>query len=230
MDPREHLLSARQAGLEGNHEEALRGFIWFHEHALEHDPAYYGVRLSFALGFWLELGEVYPKAIDALKEIRDNKTQILLMGNGDRELFHDVEAINESLEEGSSTYELFKQMVVASPALAQDCAELAMRAIVKCGDYSLAHQYMGDPYENIREWSRNLNEDVADIPSDPAPEAPVLDAYEQIFADRVNLLTAVLAGVGQVEEAVRARNAALEAIESAIVRDSVRVRLSPPAS
>lgn len=35
-------------------------FVWFHEHALEVDRAYRGVRLSFALAFWLELAEQYP--------------------------------------------------------------------------------------------------------------------------------------------------------------------------
>ena len=53
MDPGEILSRGRAAALEGRHEDALRDFAWFHEHALEHDMAYYGVRLSFALGYWM---------------------------------------------------------------------------------------------------------------------------------------------------------------------------------
>ena len=37
-------------------------------------PSYYGVRLSFALSDWVELGTLYPKALDTLKGIRAEKT------------------------------------------------------------------------------------------------------------------------------------------------------------
>ena len=40
----------------------------------------YGVRLSFALSYWEQLGEVYPPALTALKKTRDDKTALLLDG------------------------------------------------------------------------------------------------------------------------------------------------------
>ena len=40
--------------------EALERFLWFHDHALEHNPGMAGVRLSFALSYWKNLGDVYP--------------------------------------------------------------------------------------------------------------------------------------------------------------------------
>jgi len=45
---------------QGKYAEALERMIWFHNHALEHELGMYGVRLSFALSEWKELGDVYP--------------------------------------------------------------------------------------------------------------------------------------------------------------------------
>jgi hypothetical protein len=228
MDPCECLGNAKIAAIDGRYDEALQGYVWFHEHALEHDPAYYGVRLSFALAYWIELGEAYPRAIEALKEIRNSKTQVLLDGGGDRNLFHDVEAINESLQEESSTHDLFKILVAVSPDLAQNCASLALPALVKCRDFHVAYKYIGDPSDKIIEWSKTLNEDVADLDLHPQPDVPALDAYEHMFVERVNLLIAVLAGVGRVAEAVRVSEAALVVIDSVSVRASVKKKLLSP--
>ncbi|HKB15254.1 MAG TPA: hypothetical protein VKF62_04275, partial [Planctomycetota bacterium] len=47
---------------QGKYEEALQKHIWIHEHSLEQDAAFVGVRLSYALSDWIELGAKYPKA------------------------------------------------------------------------------------------------------------------------------------------------------------------------
>ena len=46
MDVRERYQQAQEAARDGRHEEALREYLWFHEHALEHEPAMYEVRLG----------------------------------------------------------------------------------------------------------------------------------------------------------------------------------------
>src|SRR5213078_5135076 len=88
--PDQRLKQAVAASRAGRYEEALRGYIWFHEHALEHDRAFYGVRLSFALAYWMELALAYPPALAALQAVRDQKIELLRTGRGDREAFHDV--------------------------------------------------------------------------------------------------------------------------------------------
>ena len=229
MDVRERYQQAQEAAREGRHEEALREYLWFHEHALEHEPAMYGVRLSFALGAWLELGQAYPKALAALKEIRDRKTMQLASGSGNRELFHDVESINECLEEDRATYELFLKLQAINPALARECAGLAMPAVVKATDFRLARNFIGDPAAKIRKWSAVLNEDIADLAKEPPRDAPVQDAYVHIYAERVSLLLAVLNGVGERAEAESLKQMALASIESAPVRDAVVAALANAA-
>jgi hypothetical protein len=75
MNPQIRLQNAFTAAGEGRHEEALREYIWFHDHALELEPALYGVRLSFALAYWVELAQDYPAARTALEGIRDRTVQ-----------------------------------------------------------------------------------------------------------------------------------------------------------
>lgn len=228
MNPRECLVQAREAALDGRYQEALDAFMWFHDHALEHDRAYYGVRLSFALAYWVELAQVYPKAMDALIEVRNRKADVILKGEGDRELFHDVEAINESLAVETRTYELFRELHSSFPSLAMNYASLAMPAIVKAEDYQLAEQYLSNPEEKLKEWSQRLNEDIADLPVDRLPDAPpAQDAYEHIYADDVNLVISVLVGIGKSNEAMRFWDDAIAAIESPGVREGIRSKLVP---
>ncbi|MDX1982468.1 MAG: hypothetical protein SFV51_19490, partial [Bryobacteraceae bacterium] len=61
-DPRQILAGARLDARQGDYAEALQKYLWFHHHALEHDMALSGVRLSYALNEWWELGKAYPPA------------------------------------------------------------------------------------------------------------------------------------------------------------------------
>jgi len=225
MDVCERLHRAQQAAADGQHDEALREYIWFHEHALDFEPSLYGVRLSFAMGYWLDLAKVYPEALRALKDIRDQKTQRLLAGDGNRELFHDVESINEHLKDERATYEMFLKLNAANPSLARSCVSLAMPAIVKSGDCHLARRFIADPFEKIQRWSTTLNEDIANLANEPSRETPVQDTYVHIYVERINLLLSVLNGTGEYENAERLRASALESIESPLVREAVRVAL-----
>ena len=55
----EYLDYARKLHDEGRHQEALERYVWFHDNALDHAPSMYGVRLSFALSDWENLGKVF---------------------------------------------------------------------------------------------------------------------------------------------------------------------------
>src|SRR5688572_13955457 len=90
---------AKRAFKQGKYEEALRHHISFHDNILKTEPAMYGVRLSFALSAWIELGQKYPAALVALKDVRDKKTARLAGGEQSSALFHDVESINQYLGE-----------------------------------------------------------------------------------------------------------------------------------
>jgi len=229
MDPRERLQRGQEATAAGRYQDALRDYIWFHDHALEHRPSLYGVRLSFALWYWLELAKLYPEARRALEKIRDQKTTHLLSSKGDRETFHDVEAINEKLGCERATYELFAKLDLANPELAARCANLAMPAIVKLEDFQMARRYISSPDDMLRGYGDMLNEDIDDIERRPPSKAPRRKAYIHIYVERVQLLLEILRGTNETEEAERIRALALELVKSPSVRKAVRNALAGKA-
>ena len=230
MDPRARLQRGQEAAAAGRYEDALRDYIWFHEHALEHEPSLYGVRLSFALWYWIELAHVYPQARTALRRIRDEKTARLLNGDAHRDLFHDVESINERLENEEATYELFGALEKARPDFAAACADLAMPAIVMAQDFEMARRYVPSPGDTLRRYSEALNRDIEGLEREPPSRAPRLEAYVQIYVRRVHLLLKILRGNGENPEADVLRMRALELVESPPVRGAVGEEMERAAS
>jgi len=126
------------------YEEALERTIWFHENALKHERSMYGVRLSFALSYWKNLGDKYLPALKALIETRDNNIKDILSGTNNTEIFHDVVAINRTLEESDKTISLFKQLDTRRPKYAKEVWHSVKREVFKFKDYELIKKYAGD--------------------------------------------------------------------------------------
>ena len=225
MDPRERLTKGQAAAKSGDYETALREYLWFHDHALEFQSSLYGVRLSFALEYWKELGELYPPAMAALRKLRDDKTAALLCGAMDRELFHDVASINECIEEEGATYELFRSLVQSAPLLAQKCASIALDSIVAVKDFTLAERYSPDAESALLSFSNDLNIDVAEHRAEPPVKAPRLEAYIHIYCARVQNIIRILKGVGKTIDGEFAREWAVVLVEDRRVRNRIRLKL-----
>lgn len=150
-DMQKYLSDTQDLVRQGKHQEALDRFLWFHDHALEHDPAMYGVRLSFTLMYWKQLGDVYPPAMTAMKKTRDDKTALLVDQKGNRSLFHDVVALNNTLGENDKTVSLFRILDQNQKELATQCWDVAKDAVVKAKAYDLARKYIGNP---VREFGK----------------------------------------------------------------------------
>jgi hypothetical protein len=130
---------------QGKYPEALERFIWFHDHALEHDSSMTGVRLSFALSYWKALGEVYPPAKTALIETRDHKEKIIMDKTGNRNLFHDVVALNRTLEENEKTVALFEVVDKQQPESAIKYWNVAKDSVIEAKRFDLAGKYINNP-------------------------------------------------------------------------------------
>jgi tetratricopeptide (TPR) repeat protein len=150
-DMHDYLRESWTLAKEGKHQEALERYIWFHNHALEHDRGMHGVRLSFALGAWKNLGESYPPALVALKKIRDDDTALLEAGKGRFDLFVDVAAINRTLGENSRTVELFRRLDKEQSALAKRCWMIADDVVIEAEAYDLVQKYLTDPVRKYNE-------------------------------------------------------------------------------
>lgn len=129
---------------QGQHEKALERTLWFHDNALEHEPSMSGVRLSFAMGDWMDLAEKYPPALKAMHKVRDEKTLKLKSGEGNFNLFMDVNAFNRTLKEEDKTIALFRLLDEKQPDLAKTCWIIAKQLVIKNKDYDLADKYLGN--------------------------------------------------------------------------------------
>jgi hypothetical protein len=176
------------------------------------------------------LAEAYPPARDVLIQIRDAKTRRLLRGEGGRESFEDVEAINSHLGDQRATYELFRQLREVQPGVADACADLAWETAAAFDDFGLARTCIDDPSTRVRAWTDELTETISFIRAEvPGPSAELEDTTSAMFAERVALLLRVLTNVGEPAEAARIRAGVLGAVEDPSVRNLVRNHLGSAA-
>ena len=149
-DMQKYLQETVQIAKEGNYEEALERHVWFHNHALEHQPSMTGVRLSFALMYWTELGRKYPPALEKLKEIRNEKEKTLVDGEGSFELFHDVSGINRALKEDERTIGLFKKVESTNPEQIDRLWIVAKDLAFDQKEYDLINRHIKDVEQEYR--------------------------------------------------------------------------------
>jgi serine/threonine protein kinase len=161
VDLQKILSDAKSQMEQGNYEEALQRQIWYFNHALEYDQGQTGVRLSFALSQWVELGRRYPKAKAALVEIRDQDTRALADGKGYANLFTDVQAINRELQDEEATYALFKTIREKDLQLAGQCYFWVENLLVAKGEYQWCYDHMGDPQFRFDSICRMFEMEVA---------------------------------------------------------------------
>jgi hypothetical protein len=228
MNAHERLNAAKISARKGQFEEALNEYIWFHKYALEEEPALRGVRLSFALGYWMELAGQYPPARMALQSIRDEKTRLLKDGAEDWDLFNDVSAINETLSNDEATYDLFCLINRRNTVFATQCARCATPALVKAYDFNLARSFISDPEKAIEELASRFNNDIEQIDRSSTPErvANITNAEVRIYAEDVEMLIRIIGGAGEWERADALAEHAITLVGSSDMQDAVRAALS----
>ena len=219
--PKTALENARRLAEQGRYEEALQKHLWFHEHALEQDRSYYGVRLSFALVQWVELGGKYPPALDALKRIRDRDTAQLVAGRTDRGILHDVASINDCLHEPEATVEAYKMIETSHPEFAARVYDLVDEALVDAAAYDLARKYLGDPRQRFATAKRQYDKGISFAARHTEHSDATREAFESIFTDRVLRLIAVLEGTGDQKLARELQAEALTVLDSPRLRASL---------
>ncbi|SFV14753.1 hypothetical protein [Pseudoduganella namucuonensis] len=230
QQPNEVFERAREARLAGRYQDALKDHLWLHEHALEVSPEWRGVRLSFALRDWIYLAELFPPARAALQAIRERESARMLGGAATVERFREIAAINEALREVQATHQLFLSLDGIDSAIAEQCAELAMTALVKCEDFQLARRFLPSPAERIAALAERLNDGAEALSSQPASAAPTLLAYVLNYAKEVRLVLAVLRGMEEDDEADNMMKAALDQIRSDGLRAIMQRELEQPGS
>ncbi|MCJ7483272.1 MAG: hypothetical protein MUO31_09940 [Thermodesulfovibrionales bacterium] len=207
---------------QGKYKEALERFIWFHDHALEHEPAMYGVRLSYALDSWKALGEVYPPAKKAFLETRDRKTHQLKKGEGDSSLFHDVASLNRTLQEEGKTVELFKILDKENPTLAKKSWNVAKDYVIDAKCFDLARKYLGNLVREFTSVKAMYDRNVT-LYDDPRIGGKDFKAYnENNFVEESLRLIQVAVALGDKEAAKEIQKQALMVANDNRIHNAVK--------
>lgn len=216
-NPSEILRSAESDTREGEYARALEKFEWFHHNALLHCSPLVGVRLSFALTYWLQLAEVYPPARDAFVRTRDETEAAFRADPANFELFHDLSALNRSLGDGARTAEIFVATIGTNHALAQSLYHVAEPFLIATGRYDVCGAFL-DPPARLR-----LAAEAYEMMNTMGTERP--EANQQlatmardIYLRDVSTLVGLLALNQRNEEAAEARRAALAVLGDADAR------------
>ena len=159
-DPEKVLARARKYFQQGKYEKSLQDYIWFHDNALKYKPSLYGVRLSFALLDWIELGKKYPKAHNTLIDIRNRKATLIKNRHGTLELFHDIQSINKYLNESQKTVDLYKKMLDGDFDLAKQCYNLAKDALIAHQEFEICNRMMEAPMFIVRDMRQLLDKNI----------------------------------------------------------------------
>jgi len=198
-DPQKILQEAEADTRAGRYEDSLAKHVWFHEHALKIQPAQYGVRLSFALSDWVELGKSYPRALEKLKSIRDADSDQIKAGKGTRPLFHDFESINKYCVEQSKTKNVFVWLDTNQPAFAKEVFDIAEPDLIEAKEYGLCGRYL-DPKTSFQQ-ILDQYEMTKRVAKDPRLGTRTLEFGQKKFSNSSATLVALLAVNGRTADA-----------------------------
>ncbi len=236
--------AAKSLMTEGSYEEALQRYLWYFNHS-RNDAGQKGVRISFALSDWIELGRRYPKARQALVEIRDGDAREFSDGKGYADLFQEIAGINQYLNDDEATLALFKTIQQADKPLAGQCFGQVEGLLVQKGEYNLCLSYLGDfqanfenlrrSWEHMKQWEDHTSEmrqqqaqrlqalartnsAFAAVPFLP-PEPPKF--ADGNFVGQVRQLIEILVATGNQADAEKIRDQAVVVLDDARLKSAV---------
>lgn len=210
-DPQQILREAVDDAAARRYNVALAKQLWFHKNAVRYNRGLSAVRTSFALGYWRQLADAYPPALDALKRAREEAWSATV-SDADTTLaltsFRDFAALNRTLGEESRTATAFAQLDREKPEIAQRVAMAARPALIRAKQFDLCAKYVDADLWRSLLTAYQLARNSADT-SGLGSEA---DSFrDRRFTNDVATLVALLVISGRREDAERvAENARRE--------------------
>lgn len=135
---------ARAAYSNDDYKLSLEKYEWFFEHALDEDNAsFYGVRLSYCLSEWMELGKKYPEADLRLQAIFHECLERL-----DRtrkpEYFHDYVSISKYLNQTPKAVSRFIHYHNSDTELAKSILPYVWPQLIESEAWEVCNSYVED--------------------------------------------------------------------------------------
>ncbi|MCY2987424.1 MAG: hypothetical protein NTY19_06105 [Planctomycetota bacterium] len=211
-NPPETLHSAVIDKHEGSYEQALAKFLWFHNNAKQYDRGVSAVRLSFALGYWLDLATVYPPARDAFIQTRD-ETEVAFRENlPNFDLFQEIAAMNSRLGEGIRTADLFAHVAERDDATARRLYHVAESELIAAGRYRACATFL-DSKKRLEHAAASYRVAKRHEESRPQCGIPVPKLARRFYVENVATLVALLIINDRPGDARMACNEALQVVD-----------------
>ncbi|MFN7627424.1 MAG: hypothetical protein ACK5PZ_11380 [Pirellula sp.] len=194
--PRTILSEAELDAKANRYQLALEKYLWIYEKSTVVEPAFIGVRLTFALAAWNDLANKYPPAMKKLLEKRDEALNMLNEGRDPQRSFMDLAGINRVLKQVPKTVAAFEHLDKNAPNIAKEVYTLAQPALIANQKYELCGRYLDGTkdFEKLRESFRMIKT-LKGIGDDAAAR------YESEFFKGVSTIVFVLAVNNRSEEA-----------------------------
>lgn len=149
-DPSAILHEAVADRIAGRYRVALAKHVWFHRFALKFEPSLSGVRVSFALRYWKELGDCYPPALRELRRIRNECLENVRHGKRFCfKTFYDLRSINRSLGRNDLTYRVFLELDKTRPRTAKRVYSAVEDILIGLQQFALCSKYIANPIQRI---------------------------------------------------------------------------------
>jgi hypothetical protein len=222
-DPNSRVIhaEARQDRIHKRFDDALAKHLWLHNEAT--DPAFRGVRLSFALADWATLAIKYEPAMAALRKTRETALADVKEGRSAGQAFADYAAINRELDEESGTRELFVWVEANDPMSARAMYSNARDALIEAKDFARCSRYL-DPVADLAQLSEIYRAIDATMKY-RVVQTQEKEAFERFFITQTATLVALLAANNRVIEAARIVAAARTMLDTPEMRTALEQAL-----
>jgi hypothetical protein len=149
------LNEAREAVQLGNYSDALERYNNFFEYTFK-NSAKYGVRLSYCLREWVELGKVYPDALIRLERKKINSL-LLLEEEREPERFHDYLAICEAVQSPELPIKEFLRLHNSDKELSTKIVRFIWDDLIKNKKWKICMEYLDNPFKKYETYLSNFD-------------------------------------------------------------------------
>lgn len=179
-------------GRQGRPEIALAKFLWFHESATRYEPGLSAVRLSFALGYWMDLASRYKPALEAFVRVRDQTESAFRKDCTNFNLFQDIASLNGYLDERERTAKLFLDVASKDHEAAARLYHVAESHLISIGAYHECGAFLEPPKrtERAAESFRLMRQLESKWVGDETPPPPTARRH---YINKMATLVALLA-------------------------------------
>ena len=224
-DPNVIRKEAKEDKRKGRYKIAITKHLWYHQNASVIEPSLSGAWTSFAQGDWLELGEVYPPALQKMKQVRDETEKRIRNEELVRVRFSDFQdfaALNRTLREHDRTLGVFQWLDEKDPEDAARLFRVPRKSLIKRKAHELYGKYV-QPQEEMERIQESYQQ-TFDFDDWKYGDIFFKHAEKKLLND-VGTLVALLVKIDRVPEAKQVAEESMQIIEGDEFNERLRVQL-----